>query len=57
MEYGFTCPTISSVALQRAWKPGESRLQATPDMNASSNSNVNLQASQQITVKKGPVVG
>jgi hypothetical protein len=42
MEYGFTNPTISSVDFERARKPGESRLQATPDMNASSNSNVNL---------------
>ena len=30
MEYGSTYPTISSVALHNAWKPRDSRLQATP---------------------------
>ena len=38
MEYGLTSPITALVAAQSAWKPGESRSQATPFIAASENS-------------------
>ena len=35
IEYGFTCPTIFSVALHNTSKPRDFRLQATPDVASS----------------------
>lgn len=37
IEYGVTSPNTAFVALQRAKKPGESSLHATPDIMFSSN--------------------